>query len=182
MNKKEIRKKVLEVLKQKDKYQEEVQLMQTLFDLPEWQNADSIGVTLSMPHEVSTEEIIKFALVQGKKVYVPNCHYQNKTMDFVRFTSPNDLYEDEKGILAVRNPEEINNQMDLLLVPGLGFNTEGYRVGYGGGYYDRFLSSFEGATVSLILEEQLMEIPVADFDQPVHKIITDKRVIDGVRQ
>ncbi|GGB04805.1 hypothetical protein GCM10007190_11160 [Macrococcus hajekii] len=182
MNKKEVRKKVLDYLKNKEKYNEEVQLMRTLFELPEWQSAKSIGITLSMPHEISTEEIIKYALVQGKKVFVPNCHYENKTMDFARYTSPADLHEDEKGILAVKNSDEINNDVELLLVPGLGFNSDGYRVGYGGGYYDRFLSTYDGPTVSLILEEQLMDIPTDDYDQPVHKMITEKRIINGVRQ
>ncbi len=100
----------------------------------------------------------------------------------MRFHSPSDLYKDEKGILAVKHPTEVNNEIDLLLVPGLAFNREGYRIGYGGGYYDRFLSSFKGQTVSVILDAQLMKIPVDDFDQPVHKIITEKRIITGVRR
>ncbi|TDL97894.1 5-formyltetrahydrofolate cyclo-ligase [Macrococcus brunensis] len=180
--KKGIRKKVISYLKETDKYLAEIELLKTLFNSTEWQNAESIGVTLSMDHEVSTENIIRFALIENKKVYVPNCDYQNKTMDFVRFHSPADLHKDEKGILAVENPTEVNNEVDLLLVPGLGFNTDGYRVGYGGGYYDRFLSSFNGRTVSVILDAQIMDIPIDDFDQPVHQIITEKRTFTGVRR
>lgn len=180
--KKDIRRNVISYLKETDKYSAEIELLKSLFQSTEWQQADSIGVTLSMDHEVSTENIIRFALIENKKVYVPNCDYKNKTMDFVRFHSPSDLYKDEKGILAVKHPTEVNNEIDLLLVPGLAFNREGYRIGYGGGYYDRFLSSFKGQTVSVILDAQLMKIPVDDFDQPVHKIITEKRIITGVRR
>jgi len=180
--KKRIRKEVILYLKEKDKYLAEIELLRALFESNEWKNAQSIGVTLSMDHEISTENIIRFALIENKKVYVPNCDYQNKTMNFVRFHSPADLHKDEKGILAVESPTEINNEVDLLVVPGLGFNTNGYRVGYGGGYYDRFLSSFKGRTVSLILDAQIMDIPIDDFDQPVHRIITEKRIITGVRR
>ena len=65
--------------------------------------------------------------------------------------------------------------LDLLIVPGLIFSHEGYRIGFGGGYYDRFLADFQGKTVSLVFAEQFdVRWQPDSFDIPVQKIITDK--------
>jgi len=65
-----------------------------------------------------------------------------------------------------------------LIVPGLVFNEKGYRIGFGGGFYDRFLADYHGKTVSLAFDFQVMkEIPTESFDLPVQIIITNERVI-----
>ncbi|TDM13137.1 5-formyltetrahydrofolate cyclo-ligase [Macrococcus lamae] len=181
MNKKNIRQEKLAFLKSSNKYNEEVILLRKLFELDEWKNASAVGVTLSMSHEINTYEIIKFALIQGKKVYVPHCDYKNKSMNFVKFTSPDTLYKDDKGIMAVKEPHVINNQLDLLIVPGVAFSESGYRIGYGGGFYDRFLAQFKGTAVSISLEGQLTSIEPEVFDEPVHLVITEQRTLTGVR-
>ncbi|UTH12952.1 5-formyltetrahydrofolate cyclo-ligase [Macrococcus equipercicus] len=181
MDKKSMRQEKLKFLKETAKYKQEVLLMRKLFQLDAWHKASSIGITLSMTHEINTYEIIKFALVQGKSVYVPHCDYHQKTMDFVKFSSIDELQEDEKGILMVTGARDINNEMDLLIVPGVVFDLKGYRIGYGGGYYDRFLADYKGTAVSLALEGQLAEIAPESFDEPVHQIITEQRILTGVR-
>ena len=66
------------------------------------------------------------------------------------------------------------SDIDLLIVPGIAFDSEGFRMGFGGGYYDRFLQSFKGNTVSLAFREQIVSnLPKEDHDIPVEKIITD---------
>ena len=73
----------------------------------------------------------------------------------------------------------IHNEIDLLFVPGLSFETKGYRLGHGGGYYDRYLAQYQGETVSLAFPVQVVdEIPVEPFDIPVQKIVTNKWVIE----
>ena len=68
------------------------------------------------------------------------------------------------------------SEINLLIVPGLIFSSQGYRIGFGGGYYDRFLTTFQGQTVSLAFSEQLRDDwQPAEFDIPVKKIITDFR-------
>lgn len=70
----------------------------------------------------------------------------------------------------------VKDEIDLLIVPGLIFSSEGYRIGFGGGYYDRFLKDFQGPTVSLAFGEQIRDDwQPENFDIPVAKIITDFR-------
>jgi 5-formyltetrahydrofolate cyclo-ligase len=67
--------------------------------------------------------------------------------------------------------------LDLLIVPGLAFSKKGYRIGFGGGYYDRFLSAFDGKTVSLVFGEQFNDQWTPDvFDIPIDKIYTDSLI------
>ena len=67
------------------------------------------------------------------------------------------------------------NQIDLLLVPGLIFTRDGYRIGFGGGYYDRFLTDFVQPTVSLASTKQLVDdFPVEPFDIPVNYLLTEE--------
>jgi 5-formyltetrahydrofolate cyclo-ligase len=66
--------------------------------------------------------------------------------------------------------------LDLLIVPGVVFDERGFRIGYGGGYYDRFLTHYKGTAISLLLENQLIhEMPVEAHDQRVDWLITEQR-------
>lgn len=181
VNKKLIRQQKVAFLKGHRKYRDEVLLLRQLFKCEDWKNASSVGITLSMAHEINTFDIIKYALIEGKSVYVPHCDYSSKRMDFVKFQSPDELIEDAKGILAVQEPHEINNHLDLLIVPGVAFDERGYRIGYGGGFYDRFLACFTGKAVSLALEGQITALEPEPFDEPVHLVITEERLLTGVR-
>ena len=69
-------------------------------------------------------------------------------------------------------------QIDVIVVPGVVFDRNGYRIGFGGGYYDRYLQDFEGLRVSLAFQEQLYtEVPRESHDLPVHILITDNECI-----
>lgn len=69
--------------------------------------------------------------------------------------------------------------IDLLLVPGLAFMNNGYRLGFGGGYYDRFLKLYKKQTASLAFSSQIVsQLPVESHDIPVQKIITEERIIE----
>ena len=89
-----------------------------------------------MTHEVDTYPIIETMLSDGKKVFVPNTNYKLKEMNFKQLLSLNRLEKDEKGLLYVNDDTEITDQLDLI-VPGVAFRDDGYRIGYGGGYYDK---------------------------------------------
>lgn len=70
------------------------------------------------------------------------------------------------------------NEIDLLFVPGVAYTRRGERIGYGGGYYDRYLLQYEGKTLSLAFDFQIVSyIPIESFDQNVQKIITEKETI-----
>ena len=131
-----------------------------LINNTEYKNAKRIGIVLSMPHEVDTYPIIDTMLSDDIKVFVPNTNYKLKEMNFKQLLSLNQLEKDEKGLLYVNDDTEITDQLDLIVVPGVAFRDDGYRIGYGGGYYDRFLSDSNANTISLIYDLQLTQFDI----------------------
>ncbi|MCK6257701.1 5-formyltetrahydrofolate cyclo-ligase [Fictibacillus sp. KIGAM418] len=149
-----------------------------LFNMPLWSNAKHIGITISRGFEVDTREIIKKAWVEGKEVSVPKCSTDGeRAMDFYKITSFEDLENVYMDLYEpIRSKTQLSSayNIELMIVPGLIFSPEGYRIGFGGGFYDRYLASYEGNTVSLAFDFQLSHsIPVEPFDIPVQWIVSD---------
>ncbi|WP_079530278.1 5-formyltetrahydrofolate cyclo-ligase [Halobacillus hunanensis] len=151
------------------------QLFQSLL----WKSAEVIAVTVSLSHEWSTQPIIEKAWEQGKRVVVPKCNPELNILTFYDLQSYEQLEVVYYGLQepspakteAVRKKE-----IDLLVVPGLIFDRKGYRIGFGGGFYDRFLADYNGVTVSLVSEKQVTrELPSEGFDIPVQHIITEEQ-------
>lgn len=155
------------------------QLAEQLSNLVEWQQAKTIGITISIPPEISTYSIIELAWQEGKKVAVPKCYPKEKTMEFKFISSFDQLESVYSGLLEPVNGTETTavNEMDLIIVPGLAFTKEGHRLGFGGGYYDRFLTTYKGNTLALAFPFQLVDdLPMEMHDIPVQKIITPDHV------
>lgn len=154
-----------------------------LFTTDEWKNADTIGITVSRGKELDTSYIIRKAWEEGKNLAIPKCIHKTKEMDFRLFTDYSQL---EIVYFGLQEPKVETttavspNQIDLLIVPGLIYDEKGYRIGFGGGYFDRYLANYRNNTITLAFDLQVVdEIPKEDFDLPVQKIITDKRVIQS---
>jgi 5-formyltetrahydrofolate cyclo-ligase len=148
-----------------------------LFKTEQWQKSRCIGITVSRNFELDTSLIIKKAWDEGKTVSVPKCYSADKKMEFREMKSNDDLenvYMDLYEPILEKTKLISKDQIDLLIVPGLIFDKKGYRIGYGGGYYDRFLQGYQGSTVSIAFEFQTAEeLPHEDFDIPVDKIMTE---------
>ncbi|MDO4659338.1 5-formyltetrahydrofolate cyclo-ligase [Streptococcus sp.] len=173
----ELRKKILQEMKtlsQEQKQAMDRALTERLLHHPFYQEAKVIATYLSFPHEFQTQELIEQALKDGKKVLIPKT-YSKGRMEFVVY-HPQQLVKtsfdllEPKGDLEVVDP----SQIDLIHVPGLAFTTEGYRIGYGGGYYDRYLEHFAGYTMSTIYPCQLQEFNLEDHDIPVQEVLIDE--------
>ncbi|WP_059074467.1 5-formyltetrahydrofolate cyclo-ligase [Companilactobacillus pabuli] len=154
---------------------EGLELLKKLIELPEWKNAQSIATTVSSPMEVPTTPIIQAAQEAGKKVYLPKT-MPHRQMAFLPFTSSDDLVVSKFGIPEPEYNEELVNQTpDLVLVPGLAFAKDtNYRVGFGGGYYDRFLAKYPGKTVTLVPSTMLFETAdweIDKYDIKIQKLI-----------
>ncbi|MDN4074751.1 5-formyltetrahydrofolate cyclo-ligase [Fictibacillus terranigra] len=152
-----------------------------LFNLPLWMESNHIGITISREFEVDTRGIITKAWEEGKDVSAPKCSTDGeRRMDFYRITSFLDLenvYMDLYEPILSKTELSSRADIDLMIVPGLIFCPQGYRIGFGGGFYDRYLASYEGSTVSLAFDLQLLRsIPVEPFDVPVQWIVTDQGV------
>ena len=180
MNKKEIRmnsiKKLKELTGEQKKNQEEI-LLKTLFDTPEWKKAKTIATTMSQPLELDTGFIIERAWSENKKIVLPRAKKDRK-MDFVVYTKATPM---ELSSFGLREPAQdlvaiSKGDIDLIIVPGLAYCESGFRIGFGGGYYDRFLSDYEGDTISLVLNEQkINSFKVDSFDIPINHLITTKQ-------
>lgn len=147
----------------------------------EWKNAKTIALTVSRFPEVDTWQLIRKGWEEGKKIVVPKCYPEKKEMLFYQIsafdeleTVYHDLYEPIEG----KTKRIENDEIDLLIVPGLAFNCTGYRIGFGGGYYDRFLMNYNGLAVSVAFSEQIVnQLPTENHDLPVQKIYTDQNII-----
>lgn len=158
------------------------EITQRILFLPAYQQAQTILFYLSTRNEIDTAPLIRTAWQQDKKVIVPVCQ-PNKNLSLSQLLSLEELGtgkwnipEPKKEFLRPISPQEV----DLVIVPGLAFDEEGYRLGYGAGYYDRFLTKLSPECIKLALayEFQLIsKVPREPHDIPVDMILTEQRVI-----
>ena len=173
----ELRKQVLQEMKALPLEQKQA-MDQALTDQflkhPFYQEAKVIATYLSFPHEFQTQELIEQALKDGKKVLIPKT-YPRGRMDFVVY-NPQQLVKTSFGLLEPQGDLEVvdASQIDLIHVPGLVFTTEGYRIGYGGGYYDRYLEHFSGHTLSTVYPCQIQDFIPENHDIPVQEVLIDE--------
>lgn len=146
-----------------------------------FRQAEVIGVTISRFPEVRTMSLIEEAWRAGKRVVVPRCNTETKEMTFREIMSYDELEVVSSGLYEPKENETDaveKQEIDLLIVPGVIYSNEGYRIGFGGGYYDRYLKDYDGRTVSLAFTEQTGQVvPVEPYDVPVQYIISDTQTI-----
>ena len=174
----ELRKQVLHEMKalsQEKKQAMDRALTDQFLHHPFYQEAKVIATYLSFPHEFQTQGLIDQALRDGKKVLIPKT-YPKGRMEFVVY-DPQQLVKTFFGLLEPQGDLEVvdASQIDLIHVPGLAFTTEGYRIGYGGGYYDRYLENFAGDSMSTIYPCQVQEFNSEDHDVPVQEVLIYER-------
>ncbi|EHN59740.1 5-formyltetrahydrofolate cyclo-ligase [Oenococcus kitaharae] len=154
-----------------EKKEQSLSLYRQLFENLDWQSSDRVAITLSLPLELSTRPIIQQAWELDKHVFVPKI--VDKKMIFVEFTETTKII---KGKMSISEPEGAaafpKNDIDLMIVPGLAFTKTGKRLGFGAGYYDRYLSDYSGKTLSLALNDQLLAaIPTDKLDVRVQQVL-----------
>lgn len=174
----ELRKQVLQEMRALPREQKQAlnqTLTERLLQHPFYQEARVIATYLSFPHEFQTQKLIEQALKDGKKVLIPKT-YPKGRMDFVVY-DPQQLVKTSFGLLEPQGNLEVvdTSQIDLIHVPGLAFTTKGYRIGYGGGYYDRYLKHFPGHTLSTVYPCQIQDFISENHDIPVEEVLIDER-------
>lgn len=178
-----------EILKKRDALDPAVRtskslLIQTaLFTLPEIVSSPRIMFYVSFRNEVQTETMIKHALAIGKTVIVPITDLKNKRLVLSRLENyDEDLAPGTWGILEPR-PEKVRPvsyaDIDSVIAPGAAFTEDGWRIGYGGGFFDRLLRESKKKAVALAFEMQILDTIPHDpeRDVPVNYVITERRVI-----
>ena len=181
--KEQIRKRIIQIRNQMTS--EEVAhksslIAQKVLKTPEYEEADNILLYADYRHEVMTREIFDDAVLRKKKVFFPKSN-DDGTMNFYQVVSVKQLESGYKGIKEPVVDERylyrfLRNEDTLIIVPGVGFDTKGYRVGYGKGFYDRFLQDKRQVTaIGLCFSNQVIEeIPHDVYDIRMDKIITEE--------
>jgi len=190
MNKEEIRRKIIKKrLSLSPEYIKNIseQVCINLAGTAEYIDSQNIMFYVATRSEVQTEEMIKISVNVGKNIFVPIILTEciNLAPSAIYYFD-SELEKGKKGILEPKKeyyrlfpPEDI----DLIIVPGVAFDLSGNRIGRGFGYYDNFLRKVcsSAKIIALAFEMQIVEkIPNDKNDIPVHKIITEKRIINSI--
>lgn len=160
-------------------------ITQKLLALSEYADAATVLTYVSVSSEVSTRKFIECALRDGKIIAVPRCLPEHR-LEFVQITSLDQLVAAPFNLLepAKELPALTEDYMDasICIVPALLVDTKGYRLGYGAGFYDRFLSTYSGKKICLSYQQNLSEatLPHTEFDVAVDMVITESGVLTCV--
>ena len=171
--KESIRAAVLQALAIQDrekKAQKDREMTALILAHPSYQAAQTVATYLPMDHEFDSYGLIEAAQAAGKRVLVPKVVGPGQ-MVFLPY-DPSQLVESYFGVLEPRTGQAVDKaDIDLIHVPGVAFNGRGYRIGHGGGYYDRYLADYQGATISTIYDFQRKEFSEENHDIPVQEVI-----------
>ncbi len=185
--KKQIRKQILsqrETLPDNEVSKKSQIIFQKLKNFTLYKNSENVMVYIDFRNEVKTDLIINDLLLSGKKVFIPVSIPKTKEILLSEIIDPKK--ELEKGTYGVLEPKEIYIRerdpkiLDLIVVPGVAFSRQGYRIGYGAGYYDRFFSSIKKRipSVGLAFDMQIIDSFTPDpHDHSLDYIITETQII-----
>lgn len=151
--------------------------------------ASTLMVYLGFGSEVPTDDLIVWGWGEGKRIAVPFCYPEGREMIACRIDGFDELEEGRYGIrapMADRLRQVPGGEIDAVVVPAVAFDRRGYRVGYGGGYYDRFLPTApQAAKIGAAFACQIIQgVPVGPYDIKMDRIVTDEGILvlrDGRR-
>jgi len=135
-----------------------------------------IAFYAAMEQEVNLDHLIELFLEEGKTILLPKMDKED--ISFYQINNIDDLQTSDDNY-QIREPRPVNlyhkNNIDAILVPGLGFDNKGYRLGHGKGYYDRYLKDYRGVTIGVCFKEQILKsIPHDDNDIKVGMLVFDE--------
>ncbi len=187
----EIRKRILETRKKltdDEAASKSAAIVQKVIKTPEYREADNILLYADYCREVMTRGIFEDSLLHRKRIYFPRVDKMTNTMEFYQVISIRQLVRGYMDILEPREDIQARYKFQpredtLAILPGVAFDTSGYRVGYGKGFYDRFLENRRQlSTMALAYACQIVdEIPRAEHDIKMDKIVTEEIIYSFLR-
>ncbi len=158
-----------------------------LMGLGAFRHASVVMLYMPLPSEVETTTLAIRCFQTGKIVCVPKVDWDRRDMHAVEISSFDDNMEtDEHGLRTPRSGQPLPpSAIDLVVVPGLAYDTQGNRLGRGGGYYDRFLSRLRrsATSVGLSFDTQIIDaVPIDERDVSVNTVVTERRITRGRRR
>ena len=168
-------------MSEEEKSLSDKKILNKLLGLWSFRNSEVVLCYVSNKIEVSTRDFIEEALRRNKTVAVPKCIDGTRDMDFYIISSFDDL---SVGSFGIDEPDEKKCKKlesfedSVCIVPALTFDNEGYRLGFGKGYYDRFLSGYSGTKIGICYESCITQkLPRGKYDCKVDTLVTDRRII-----
>lgn len=164
------------------KEQLDIKIASRIENLWVFREAKTLLAYASLPLEVGTAPLLETAKKLGKRIALPLCITETHRMEFYIVNDESQLVKGAYGIMEpdASKCERLDDTTDsLCIVPALVFDSKGYRLGFGKGYYDRFLSSYKGTTVGIIYTDFIVkELPHGRYDKKVDHIISENRLIN----
>lgn len=146
-----------------------------------YQKAEVLLCFVSTDIEVDTIKLINHAFENGKRVAVPKCLDKNGNMEFFLINSLDELQEDSFGLLEPNEETSVmleNYKNSICILPGFAFDSSGFRIGFGKGFYDRFLQRYTGIKVGVCYNNCLSNtLPRGRFDVPADYLVTHKYIL-----
>ncbi len=180
--KKQLREELLALrneISNEERSRAEAAVVAKLLSLASFRFAETVLLYYPIKGELNILPIVSEAIKAGKKVAFPKCNPESSTMNYHIVSSLSDLTKGSYSIpepsseLPIYTPSEDKN--DLIIIPAVCFDRHGYRIGYGKGYYDRYLNSFGGTAVGVTFHKLLCpSVPRGRFDKHVSLIVTEK--------
>ena len=182
LSKIELRKKMIELRENLDNHSFEEynrSILKKVIECDEFKKANNIFIFVSFNKEVDTHGIIEHCIDLGKKVSVPKVISKDLGMKAISIEGINELKPSKYGILEPEYEEDkimTEESIDLVILPGLAFDSSGGRIGYGAGYYDRFLKKLNHncKKVGICFDFQMVKkVPMDENDEYIDFVITN---------
>ncbi len=179
MTKSQIRKKHLALrASMKNRKEADAHILERFLSQEAYQNAETIMIYLSYKSEPDTWHLARRILADGKRLCAPICKAKGEMNSFL-IRDPDNLCLSDMGIYEPFPTEPIPpEEIDVIVVPGCAFSEDGFRIGYGGGYYDRYLPGTRAVTYGFFYEALKAEFTPEPTDIPLHYIITEQNIYE----
>ncbi len=154
------------------------QIQHAVLELPEIKAARTLGVYLALPREVATDRIIETARQRGQALALPTWQKREGIYGMARWEAGTTLTQGHYGIQEPAQPEWLDMaEIDVMIVTCLAFDLNGWRLGHGGGHFDRLLAAHPGCKLCLAFEcQKMLAAPCEEHDVPVNLVVTERAV------
>jgi 5-formyltetrahydrofolate cyclo-ligase len=184
--KNELRRKLIELrknLSKKEVLEKSKKIKKRLYEIDYFKDALTVLFYVSYDNEVYTHDMIKENLASGKTIVVPKSDKENNELILSKLENWDDLIPGAYNILEPNKNSIVEVSLDsveVVIVPGVGFDLKGNRIGHGKGYYDNLLKdSTKAVHIGLAFECQIVDhVPTEERDVPIDIIVTEKRVLN----
>jgi len=162
----------------KEKKELDKTIIEKLLKLPEWKKAKNIFIYIAHKYEIQTIELIEQNLKE-KNIIIPKTHLRFHALSLHKIKSEDDIINGRYNLIEPKPATQMIDpeKVDLAVIPGMVFDLNGYRIGYGKGYYDKLNKHLKCKKISLAYSFQIIDnIPAEKHDQPIDILITEKQI------